>query len=128
MEEGHRNEATFNMAIATLARLDGILKRMELVSEMTNGLTEQKLQIKLLRHFFLNATPLMNLVMKPTEYEKYKKQVFGLKLRSKIMKGKNYEYFSSDLENKILELVMMIQIEIKEYFMPPKGDDDDDDY
>lgn len=121
------NKASFNMAVATLARLDGILRRMELVSERMSGLQEQKLQIKLLRHFFANATPLMK-IASSTSYENYRTKVLEIKIPFRIIKGKRFEYYSPNLDNVIMELVMDIQAEIKDFFMPPKLEDDDDDY
>lgn len=110
---------SFNMAVATLARLDGILKRMEMVSEIASGLREQRLQIKLLRHFFSNATPLMGIAMDKTKYNVYKKRVFDIKIPTKIIKGKVVEYYSPKIDDEIMSLVMEIQIDIKGYFMPP---------
>lgn len=123
MEEEPRR-ASFNMAIATLGRLDNILTRMERVSEMTNGLNEQRLHIKLLRHFMMNASPLMIQIMKPEELKKYREEVFGIKIRTRIKKGRAVEHYSEELSNKIMGIAMDIQNELREHFMP-RGDDDD---
>ena len=115
MEE---SSESFNMAVATLMRLDGILKRMELASEILYGVNEQRLQIKLLRHFFSNATPLMGIAMKPEEFESYKKRVFAVKLRSKVVRGRRIIYYDYSLDDEIMSIVMEIQLKIKGYFMP----------
>ena len=117
-EENQGDKESFNMAVATLMRLDGILKRMEMMSEFTSGLQKQKLQIEMLRNFFLNATPLMGIVMKD-EFEGYKKKILAIRIPSKIIKGKRVQYFSIETENNILSIIMDIQIKIKGYFMPP---------
>jgi hypothetical protein len=126
-EDGERREASFNMAVATLSRLDGILKRMEIVSEMTSGLREQRLHIKLLRHFFMNATPLLKLHLKAKEFAELQKRVLSVKIPQKTIKGKRIEYYNPNLDDDIMELLMDVQGEIKEHFMPHKGEDNDDD-
>ena len=119
MESNPDPKESFNMAVATLARLDGILKRMEMVSEMMVGIREQRLQIKLLRHFFSNATPLMGIAMDSKKYDEYKEKVFAIVIPSRLVKGRRTEYYSSELDNKIISLIMEIQMQIKGYFMPP---------
>lgn len=110
---------SFNMAVATLMRLDGILKRMEMVSEISSGIQEQRLQIKLLRHFLLNASPLMSISMKDDECKDYKAKVFKIKIPSKLVKGKRYEYYSPSIDDEMLSIVMDIQTYLKNFFMPP---------
>lgn len=124
--EAGRTGASFNMAIATLARLDGILRRMEMVSELTSGTNEQRRQIKLLRHFFINATPLMVQVLKKESYNNFKKKVLQLQIPTKLIKGRRVEYYNPELSDEILNIVSDIQIEIKEHFMPRKEEDEDD--
>lgn len=125
-EEIPTKGASFNMAVATLTRLDGILKRMETVSELTMGLREQRLQIKLLRHFFLNATPLMRLKMNESDVNKYRTRVYAIKIPSKMLKGRRVEYHSSNLDNEMMEIVIDIQLAIRDFFMPQKEEEDDD--
>jgi len=120
MEE-KRKEVTFNMAIATLARLDSILKRMELASVYVSGIPEQRTQIKLLKYFFLNATPLMS----TTQHKKYKKEILEMKISSKTFKGRTVEFEDPKLEKRIFEIAMDIEMELKEHFMPTKNEDDD---
>jgi dynactin complex subunit len=110
---------SFNMAVATLMRLDGILKQMQMVSMMTTGLKEQKLQIKLMRHFFSNASPLMEIKMTPEEYDQYKTNIFKIKISMRIIKGKYREIYSPHLDDQMISLVMEIQMRLKNYFMPP---------
>lgn len=122
---GSRKES-FNMAVATLLRLDGILKRMEMTSEMYNGLAEQKRQLKLVRHFFSNASPLLA-QKDEKEAKKFKNKIYALKLSSKVFKGKRYEVYNPRLDQDIMDLVTDIQITLKGHFMPASGEDDDDD-
>lgn len=110
---------SFNMAVATLMRLDSILKRMELVSEVLDGTREQKLQIKLLRHFLLNASPLMSISMTEDEVKDYKKRILDIKIPSRLIKGKRYEYYSSGISDEMLSISMEIQTYLKNFFMPP---------
>lgn len=118
-EEHESKDSSFNMAVATLARLDGILKRMELISEFTMGLSKQRLYIEMLRNFFLNATPLIGNLLSDSEFQDYKRRVFGIQIPSKLFKGRRKEYYSPEIENQILSIIMDIQIKIKGYFMPP---------
>jgi hypothetical protein len=125
-EDEEKRGASFNMAVATLARLDGILKRMEIVSEFVSGIKEQRLHIKLLRHFFINATPLLAQALKTSEINKYKERVTELRIPTKLIRGRRAEYYDAELSNKIIDLITDIQIEIKEHFMPRKEEDDDE--
>lgn len=125
MEDYEPRRAAFNMAIATLGRLDNILKRMEIVSEMMSGLSEQKLHLKLLRNFMVNASPLMVQVMKPEQLQSYQRKVFSLKIKSQMRKGKVYEMYSPKLSTEVMYIMMDIQNELREHFMP-RGDDDDE--
>lgn len=111
---------TFNMAVATLMRLDGILRRMEIVSETFSGVTENRFQIKLIRHFFLNAIPLLGIILKdePATIEQYKRKVFSFKVPSKLYKGKRIHYYSSKLDDEIFSVGIEIQLILKGYFMP----------
>lgn len=125
MDDYEPRRAAFNMAIATLGRLDNILKRMEIVSEMMSGLSEQKLHLKLLRNFMVNASPLMVQVMKPEQLQSYQRKVFSLKIKSQMRKGKVYEMYSPKLSTEVMYIMMDIQNELREHFMP-RGDDDDE--
>lgn len=110
---------SFNMAVATLMRLDSILKRMEMVSEIFNGLTEQRLQIKLLRHFLLNASPLMSISMDEKVCKEYKQRIFKIRIPTRLYKGKNIEYYSPSINDEMLNVAMEIQEYLKNFFMPP---------
>lgn len=109
---------SFNMAVATLMRLDGILKRMQLISEMMQGIPKQRLMIEEARHFILNSSPLMGNVI-ADEVQEYKNRIFKIKIPTKVIKGKRIEYYNPNIENEIMSILIEIQIKIKNFFMPP---------
>lgn len=119
-------KASFNMAVATLGRLDGILRRMEFISEVFSGLNEQKRQLKLVRHFCSNASPLLAQIDEKDATD-FKNKVYSLRLSSRMFKGKRFEVYNPKLDNEIMDLVTDIQIKLKSHFMPASGDDDDED-
>lgn len=116
-EDNDSQNESFNMAVATLMRLDGILRRMEFTSQVTQGIPKQKAQLELLRHFFINASPLMA-QKDPNGAKDYVEKVQRLKISSRMFKGKRYEIYNPKLDDDIMNLVTEIQIKLKGHFMP----------
>jgi len=117
-------EAPFNMAIATLMRLDTILQQLRNLGIMyPNDVPEkQKAHIEFVRQFFINAVPLLE----NEDTESYKKEILGLGLnvRSGVKSGTQFSKFIYDknIEKRLNEILIEIQQKVKKYFMP-KGRD-----
>lgn len=122
--------APFNMAIATLMRLDEILKESKNLIYLINDLgVRQETKIDLLRSFFLNSVPLL----KPEEVDEFSwiLELETLK-REELIKnagqnkpsGKLKPFFDKEIELKINKAFVSIQQRLQEghYFMPPKKD------
>jgi len=130
--EGSEGSAPFNMAIASLEMVNGLLKEFKnlAVSGISadgiqykmNSADIQLIKINLTRQLFIAAAPL--LPDKPRD--ELRKSVEALKpfLRQDSGTGVwNPEFKPNkddDIYNKILEIVLALQKE--KYFMPPKDD------
>ncbi len=91
-------EAPFNMAIATLKRLDEILVEIKTASSMTvlDPVISQSIKINLVRQFFLNAIPLLE----EKDIKRFRKTIFSLR-ETKRKKISNSAYG----ESKVGEMV-----------------------
>lgn len=122
-EEGEQKETRFNMAIATLQRIHISLERMRIVFEtIPHGLERQRHHISQIKIFFQNATPLL----KKETVKKLAPEIDGLKLSSKVLKGRSVYFFDVNKEKRLFEIVREIEMELKPFFMPDKKEDDDD--
>ncbi len=123
--DDHNSEAPFNMAIATLMRLDAILKDIKIVDcrYPIDSPEKQKSYLGLVKQFYLNSIPLM-------EEKKAKKEEFqellslGIKKEKVIRNGvqKNIAVYDKALDLKLNNLLIKLQTLLKKYFMP-KGRD-----
>lgn len=116
-------DAPFNMAIATLERLDTILQQLRNNSFMINAalIDRQAVKISLTQQFFLNAIPLL----KEKYVEKHKKDILNLKLTKKAgirsgTQGINTVY-DQELDVELDEILIAMQLKLQKYFMPSKG-------
>ncbi len=138
-EENREEAAVFNMAIATLQRIDLILREIKLISvgnsmqaygfEMNMGLA-QHTKLKLVKQLFIQSIPLFN----PKQRDKQKKEIQGMidKIQPPIIKhisrySRRGHYFSEgyspDVEKQLDEVVIRIEeiLQQEQYFMPPKS-------
>lgn len=123
--------APFNMAIATLMRLSGILEKITLVGidPMLNENLKQQTKVYLVKQFFVQASPLLTVEV-VTKYEKIFNSIrpnerMVATTRSGIIKKKEVKsLFDWDLEEKLDKFLLDIQTELQneKYFMPPKND------
>ena len=117
-------EAPFNMAIATLKRLDTILQQIRAMDFhfSQSSAEKQKSYISLVKQFYINAVPLL----KEEDVEEYKKEILGLdvKLKHTIISGvqKQKYLYNVELEIRLNEILIELQQKLKKFFMP-KGKD-----
>ena len=117
-------DAPFNMAIATLRRLDAILIRIRILDDAYafDSPEKQKSLIGLVKHFFINSTPLL----KEEDVAAYKEKILpiDLKTSSKIKSGVQSVIYIYDpeLDIKLNGILIELQTKLKRFFMP-KGKD-----
>ncbi|MHA2019063.1 MAG: hypothetical protein ACTSXY_12415 [Promethearchaeota archaeon] len=127
-----QSSAPFNMAVATLMRLDAILTDIKNI--VREGLSKnsrlqlveaQRIKYNLVKQFFIQAIPLL----RKDDIESLKKDLEGVSFNTKelseIEKRKVATSYSPKLENKMNDFLMEIQLKLQasgNYFMPPKGD------
>ncbi len=135
-------EAPFNMAIATLKRLDMILQQIKqlYLQYPSNSIEKQKAYIDLVKQFYLNAVPLLENVKdnkkedkrseenkeKKIDIEALGKEIIKLKMDVKtyVRNGvqKTRELYSDEKEIRLNEILRELQITLKKFFMPGKRD------
>ena len=127
MDDLREGEAPFNMAIATLKRLDVILVHITNLSYIypMDSATKQKAYISLVKQFYINAIPLMD-EAEDEGMKKIKEDVLNFQVETKnnIRSGsqKRVFAFSPAKEKELDEILIDIQKKLKKYFMP-KGKD-----
>jgi len=131
MDKEPKQGAPFNMAVATLMRLDSILTDIKNVAmqglskESKINLPEaQRIKLNLIRQFFIQAIPLL----KEEDIETLKTKLKGMVpkgLDNKNRREKIGNSYSSFAEEKMNDFIMEVQLKLQSsgnYFMPPKGD------
>ena len=137
-------EAPFNMAIATLQRLDAILQQIrDLDSQYPiDSASKQKSYISLVKQFYINSVPLFK--ESKNVYGKKKKggkkkdttkkislkvlqnEILSLKLdKKKVIRSgtQTYKYvYSEEKEKRINEILIDLQQRLSKFFMPGKRD------
>lgn len=128
-------EAPFNMAIATLKRIDIILQQIkQLYNQYPHGTLErQKAHIDLVKQLYLNSVPLLENVRdsidkkKKEDHAKFdalEKEILGIQVTQKcIIKSgsqRRIERYSYDLEKRLHEITAELQKKLKRFFMPGK--------
>lgn len=123
------SDAPFNMAVATLMRLDKILQQMrQLHITFQNKVQRQKLHIELVKQFYLNSITLLDDSKKENreELEKIEKQVLNFKMdkKSNVKSGnqKFGECYSEEKEIELNKIMIKLQKQLKKYFMPSGKD------
>lgn len=127
------SEAPFNMAIATLKRLDLILIQIRQLHYQypQESIAKQKAHIDLTKQFYLNATPLFD----PKEDDKDKKKgsktmeelgkevlIFNT-VKKGVIRNRNQkicEFYSFKKERRLNEILEELQFKLKRFFMPGK--------
>lgn len=123
-EDRREAEAPFNMAIATLKRLDAILQQIRNLQARhpIDSAEKQKSHIGLVKAFYINAVPLLS----DDETKNYKDKVLKLELsvKNKIKSGTQRIQFvyDKDIDYKLNEILVELQQKLKKFFMP-KGKD-----
>lgn len=125
MEDFRRElDAPFNMAVATLMRLDTILQQIRMIYMMPlQPSQKQKMHIDLVKQFYLNSTPLIdddNFIKENND------KILNLKMKSqthvKAGNQKTAENYSSELEVQLNKIIIELQRKLSKFFMP-KGKD-----
>ncbi len=109
-----QQEARFNMGIATLERIHISLEKIRWGFEVLQGLPRQRFHIDQVKILFMNVTPLL----KPERVKHYEDQIDGLKLKSKIVRGRKVVYYDEKLEAKLFKIVREWTRDLEKYFMP----------
>ena len=122
-EDGQDNrEAKFNMAVATLQRIHISLEKIRWGFEVLSGITKQRYHLDQVKILFMNAAPLL----KKKKVEEYQDEIDGLKLKSKIFRGRPVIFYDLKLEARLFKIVREWTLELQKYFMPSSVDDGDD--
>jgi hypothetical protein len=117
------SEAPFNMAVATLMRLDAILQQIKNVCIIypPHSVEKQRMHIELVKQFYMNSITLLE----KTEDKDYEKLLnFEMKVKS-IIRNKVQivtEIYSKEIEKELNRILIKLQIQTKKYYMP-KGKD-----
>lgn len=132
-----RSSAPFNMALATLEKIQGILKSIVVISSghlddddkfLTPG-KSQHMKYRLVNQLFVQCIPLFD--KKKTEEWKPEmlarirnvKLKVGNKYSNRRVVG-NFAAYDEDVEQELDDIIMEIQERLQDegYFMPPKND------
>ena len=113
-------EAPFNMAVATLMRLDTILQQIRMMDFLfqSDSADKQRAHIGLVKQFYLNAIPLLD----EADVKNYKDEVLKLdvKCASRVKSGVQAlkYYYDKQVEIRLNEILIELQQKLKKYFMP----------
>lgn len=122
----------WNMATATLMRVDSILRQLNMLNYLYpyQSVQEQKQRLRVTKDLFESSVPLLINVDEREAIEKYKHEFFKMKMETKsVIKNGNQkiiEVWDPKLDYRLREICTEIQSKIHVYFMPPKQEDDDD--
>lgn len=116
-------EAPFNMAVATLMRLDAKLQQISYLDykHPFDSAEKQKAYLNLVKQFYINSIPLLL----EEDIKKFSKILqLDINSKSKIKSGtqKVIPYYDKKLDNLLNMYLVDLQIRMKRYFMP-KGRD-----
>lgn len=123
-KETRDGEAPFNMAIATLMRLDSILKQIRGVASnyVQDSFEKQKIYLDLVKQFFINSIPLLD----EEDVKDNKDKILNLKIKTKkeVKSGSQRVVYSydKDLEKQLNDILIDLQTKLKKYFMPKSKD------
>ncbi len=126
MVERMESSAPFNMALATLERINNILKNLSQIPfNVDNPFVALQLKIKLTKQLYLASVPLISDV---TIKNKLRKQSDSLERLYEIkwnpVKKKKMCSYSKEGERITENVIQNIQeaLQKEKYFMPPKSD------
>lgn len=123
VRDNYDSEAPFNMAVATLMRLDAILQQIRTLdySYPFDSPEKQKAYLGLVKQFYINSIPLL----RNEDTDKYN-YILRLQIsRDKKIKSGSQTYssaFDFNLDYKLNMILVELQQVLKKYFMP-KGRD-----
>jgi hypothetical protein len=129
--DNRSDEAPFNMAIATLQRLDTILQQIRRLNTLypIDSVEKQKSHISLVRDFYINSIPLFKeekVEGKEDKLPEIEKEILDNKLETKnLIKSGSQIYktvYSQELEKRLNEIMIYLLRRLKKYFMPGKRD------
>lgn len=113
-------EAPFNMAVATLMRLDTLLQNLRMIDFLytSDSAEKQKAHISIVKQFYINAIPLLQ----DEDIKSYKDRVLKVELKtsSRIRSGNQSVkyYYDKKIELQLNEILIELQQKLKKYFMP----------
>jgi len=122
-DNDRESEAPFNMAIATLKRLDDILTKITTLSYIypQDSPVKQKAYISLIKQFYINAAPLIG-ESEDEEIKKIKTALleFQIERKTNIKSGVQRCNFqvSGKKEEELDQMLITLQIKLKKFFMP----------
>ena len=119
-------EPRFNSALDLLERISIILKRLAFLHILypNNLIAKQREHISLVRNFYKIAIPILPINM----IEKYDDEILDFRMKH-IMNVKSgvqkvNESYSFEIEKRLDQILIDLQLSIKYYFMP-QGEGDD---
>lgn len=124
--KGSEIEAPFNMAIATLRRLDSILLQIR-SNEITypyDSPEKQKAYLSLVKQFYINAVPLFP--KNDNDFKEIGDELLNIKIKKSQGIKKGFQtyiyYYDEELNKKLDDFLITIQIKLRKFFMPDKRD------
>ena len=116
-------EAPFNMAVATLMRLDSILQQIKVMTiTITNEKERQKAYLNLVKQFFLNAIPLLD----DNVIKDKKKKIMDLTMKQGLIAKNGRQNrvisYSESLEKELDNIMIELQQNLRRFFMPTGKD------
>jgi len=124
MDFSRDGDAPFNMAVATLMRLDKILQHFTTIelNFPSDSAEKQKIKLNLTKQFLLNSTTLLSM----NEVKKFRERINNIFIQKKfVVKGgiqKHIYVYDEKLEKELDEILEEIQDCSRKYYMP-KGKD-----
>lgn len=112
-----QQEARFNMGIATLERIHTSLEKIRWGFEFLHGIPRQRFHIDQVKILFMNMAPLL----KSKKVDEYKDDIDNLKLKSKLIRGRQVVFYDQKLEARLFGIVREWTLELEKYFMPQRS-------
>lgn len=117
-------DAPFNMALATLKRLDTILQQIRLLNyTFPDPIQRQREHIYLIKQFYLNSIPLL----KDTDIDNNEEKEilnYTMKTSANVKSGtqRRKELYDAELEITLNNTLIKLQKKLKRFFMPTGKD------
>lgn len=119
VKDYQETEAPFNMAVATLMRLDSILQQIRNLNYLYpfDSATKQKTILELVKQFYINSVTLL----KPENVQQFE-NILNLRVdeKIKIVNGvqKTIPVYTPSLDLKMNKILIELQQLLRKYFMP----------